>query len=66
MMDIGYLELYGRICRQEREIERLRRMLYDMTSLTDWKAAGHDEHEYLAIVEQFEPAPAALDDTVEG
>lgn len=46
---------------QQREIERLRqenarlrRMLHDMTGLTDWMRAGYPESEYQAIVREFE------------
>ena len=65
-MDSERLELLRTIARQQEKILRLRRMLFEMTSLTDWIAAGYSDAEYLALVEQFETAPAALDDTVEG
>lgn len=36
------------------EAKRLRRMLYHMTSLTDWLREGYDEAEYNALVKEFE------------
>lgn len=35
-------------------IERLYRMLYDMTGRTDWQQAGYDVNEYDAMVDKFE------------
>lgn len=35
------------------EVKRLRRMLYHMTSLTDWLREGYNEAEYNAIVNEF-------------
>lgn len=36
---------------------RYRKMLYEMTSLTDWQQAGYDPAEYAALVEEFEGKP---------
>lgn len=47
-------ELKARIRRLEAENARLRRMLYDMASLTDWMRAGYPESEYQALVREFE------------
>lgn len=37
---------------------RYQRMLYEMTSLTDWMRAGYSSEEYAALVAQFEGADA--------
>lgn len=40
----------------ETQIQGLRRMLYHMTSLTDWMTQGYSEDEYNALVKEFENA----------
>lgn len=44
----------GLIEARDKEVNRYRKMLYEMTSLTDWQQAGYDPAEYAALVEEFE------------
>lgn len=46
-------ELEGCIEQTLQENHNLRRMLYHMTSLTDWLREGYSEAEYNAIVSEF-------------
>lgn len=42
---------------RDKEAKHYRKMLYEMTSLTDWQQAGYDPAEYAALVEEFEGKP---------
>ena len=46
--------LEGIYAKLYKSVAHYRKMLYEMTSLTDWQQAGYDPAEYAALVEEFE------------